>query len=228
MGATTRVDRLTSVTPELSQVWYAAYGSNLHSDRFAYYIRGGRAPGGSRTYPGCRDQTPPRSSVPAMIPGRVYFALESKTWTGGMAFYDPDAPGQAAVRAYLISVGQFSDVAAQEMVREPGADLDLTAVLKTGREEFGAGRYETLICPGQINGIPVVTFTAPWHLDDVEFQRPAHRYLRYLAMGLRESHSWDVAQIARYLSNCPGALGTWDADEIEQLLAEDPQAPAVR
>ncbi|MGW8332136.1 hypothetical protein ACWGLE_30040, partial [Streptomyces sp. NPDC055897] len=36
-------------------VWYASYGSNMHLDRLAHYIEGGRPAGAARSYPGCRD-----------------------------------------------------------------------------------------------------------------------------------------------------------------------------
>ena len=85
-------------------LWYVAYGSNLHAARLDWYLRGGRPPGGLRTYPGCRDCRPPRRTVPALIPGGVYFAGESRAWTGGMAFYDPQLPGRAAARGYLVAV----------------------------------------------------------------------------------------------------------------------------
>lgn len=43
-----------------------------------------------------------------------------------MAFYDPEAPGEVAARAYLITAEQFVDVLAQETLRLPGMALDLT------------------------------------------------------------------------------------------------------
>ena len=47
-------------------VWYVAYGSNLSQDRFACYVQGGRADRRARrSYPGCRDRTPPRSTSSA-------------------------------------------------------------------------------------------------------------------------------------------------------------------
>ncbi|MFE3581629.1 hypothetical protein [Streptomyces vinaceus] len=79
-------------------------------------------------------------------------------------------------------------------------DLDLTTVLREGRYEVGPGRYETLICPGTIEGIPVLTFTAPWTLQDVVVLKPSAAYLRYLAA-------------------CPGAAGNWTANQVLELLA---------
>ncbi|MFE0383681.1 histone deacetylase [Streptomyces bungoensis] len=199
-------------------VWYAAFGSNMHLARLTYYLLGGRPPNGRRTYPGCRDGRPPERTVPVMLPGELYFALESQAWTGGMAFYDPNATDQMAARAYLLTAEQFSDIAAQEMYRDPGVMLDLTKVLATGRDEMGPGRYETLVCPGYLDGHPVLTFTAPWGIDDVEWNPPAANYLRHLGSGLAEAHGWPTRQIADYLATRPGATGYWTTDGVTELL----------
>lgn len=202
----------------MDRVWYAAYGSNMNRARFEFYLAGGRPPGSARSYPGCRDGALPGASVPVLMAGQVYFALESAAWTGGMAFYDPGAAGVAAGRAYLMSLGQFSDVAAQEMHRVPTADLDLAQVLSTGRAALGSGRYETLVYVGDIEEFPVLTFTAPWAVGDVEASRPSERYLMMLAAGLAESHGWLPSAVAEYLADLPGARGAWGASEILQLL----------
>ncbi|MFJ2216695.1 histone deacetylase [Streptomyces sp. NPDC101062] len=201
------------------QVWYTSYGSNTHLGRLAHYINGGRPPGASRVHPGCRDRRPPAASVPVELPGALYFATESDLWGGGRAFYDPDAPGRVLARAHLVTVGQFSDIAAQEMYREPGTDLDLTRALTTGRQTLGDGRYETLVRAGTRDGLPLLTFTAPWHLHDVPGNPPSAVYLAHLYAGLRETGAWDPATIAAYLAACPGAAGHWSAADVAALGA---------
>ncbi|WP_327284229.1 MULTISPECIES: histone deacetylase [unclassified Streptomyces] len=207
------------VAPE--RVWYASYGSNMHMDRLAAYLVGGTLPGATRTYPGCRDRRAPERSLAVELAGRLYFATESPVWTGGRAFYDPTAPGRTRGRAHLVTIGQLSDIAAQEMYEEPGTDLDLTVVLREGRHEVGPGRYETLICPGAIEGVPVLTFTAPWTLRDVDTTVPSAAYLRHLAGGLLESGSWEERHIADYLAASPGAAGSWTARQVLRLLTAD-------
>ncbi|MFI5861453.1 histone deacetylase [Streptomyces sp. NPDC051546] len=203
------------------RVWYAAYGSNMHAARLAAYIAGGTPPGAARSYPGCRDRRTPERSIAVRLDGCLYFATESPVWTGGRGFYDPSAPGSLLGRAHLLTVGQVSDIAAQEMYREPGTDLDLARVLRDGRDTAGAGRYETLVCPGTVEGIPVLTFTAPWSLRDVEPRPPAAAYLRHLAGGLLESGPWREREIADYLSACPGASGHWTPRQVLGLLAAE-------
>ncbi|MFI0215892.1 histone deacetylase [Streptomyces lydicus] len=230
-GSPETVDALRR-TPRL---WYAAYGSNMHIQRLTCYLAGGRPPGGLRDHPGCRDPRGPARTAAVMLPGRLYFATESQVWTGGRAFYEPaggpghagrggdgsaGAPPEVPARAYLLTAEQFSDVAAQEMYREPGEDLDLGEVLTHGRARIGPGRYETLVCAGLLDGAPVVTLTAPWSADDgtVRPNPPSAAYLEHIAAGIIESHGWSPLRAAAYLASCPGARGHWTAADIAALL----------
>jgi hypothetical protein len=202
----------------LDPLWYAAYGSNMDPARFACYLSGGRPSGASRHYPGCRDASHPRRSRPLTLPGGIYFALESRTWTGGMAFYDPLLPGSAAARAYLVTAAQFADIAAQEMHREPGQPLDLIAsAVSDGSARTGPGRYETLVCPSVVEGHPVLTFTAPWRAGEVPFTPPAPAYLSTIARGLRDTHGWDATRVAGYLADLPGVAGHWEWVDLLNL-----------
>lgn len=185
-------------------VWYVSYGSNMLAERFQLYLAGGQLAG--HTYPGCRDPRRPRLDRPCELPGGIYFATRSLVWGGGRAFYDPSLPAMTAGRAYLITAAQFSDLLAQEMYREPGADLDLSPVLATGRVQLGPGRYETLLHVGDHDGHPMLTFTAPWTAAGVPHVPPAPAYLDTLAAGIRESHGWPDERIASYLS---GGAGSW-------------------
>lgn len=219
----TTARRVQSVRPEgtaPAQVWYAAYGSNMHMNRLMYYLGGGQPPGASRNYPGCRDSRPPALSVPVELRGALYFATESPVWSGGRAFYDPYATGRLYARAHLVTVEQFSDIAAQEMYREPGTDLDLTEVLRGGMAALGRGPYETLVCPGSLHGLPLLTFTAPWTVGEAEWLAPAPAYLRHLARGLLEAGAWDVPAVSAYLQACPGAAGHWSARQVADLLTQ--------
>jgi hypothetical protein len=138
-----RVKALQTIDPTLptdhhpEQVWYTSYGSNMHLDRLAAYIQGGRPPGAAREYPGCRNPAMPAQSMPVELTGALYFATESPVWGGGRAFYDPEVSGRVLARAHLVTVDQFSDIAAQEMYREPGAGVDLVDVMTQGRAVLG-------------------------------------------------------------------------------------------
>ncbi|MFI2693265.1 histone deacetylase [Kitasatospora sp. NPDC018619] len=195
-----------------------AYGSNLRAARLAHYLCGGRPEGALREHPGCRDTRPPRRTVATALPGTLYFAGTSPTWGGGSAFYDPAQPGEVPCRAYLLTLGQFSDVAAQEIRRSPGADLDLAPLLATGRVELGPGRYETLLRVGESDGHPLLTFTAARGAAGAELNAPAPPYLRTLAAGLAESHGWGPWHAAGYLATRPGAAGHWTPSRVAALL----------
>lgn len=188
----------------MSDLWYAAYGSNLDRDRFTTYLSGGRPIGAARHYPGARDPRPPSDDRALRLPGRIFFAGRSLTWGGGMAFYDPDAEGTVYARAYRITAGQFSDLAAQEMRREPGSDLDLGPVLAARRHSYGPGRYETLHLVGELEQRPVLTFTAPVDHGLVS-NPPAPDYLATITRGLRECHALSDEAVADYLdAACDG------------------------
>jgi hypothetical protein len=198
------------------QIWYVSYGSNMHIARLGRYLAG------------CRDSRPPMRSVPVEVPGTVYFATESAVWTGGRAFYDPDAAGVARARAHLITAEQLSDIVAQEMAAAPGpgADLDLSGVLEHGRAAVGPGRYETLVRAGELDGLPLLTFTAPWGVYDIGWNPPAAAYLGHIATGLLEAGAWEADSIAGYLGRLPGCAGHWGAEEIAAVVqgADDPDA----
>lgn len=203
----------------MMHVWYAAYGSNLDRDRFLCYLRGGRPSGASRTYPGARDGTAPVRDVPMTLPGEVFFAWDSPTWGGGIAFYHAGLDGGAAARAYLVTEQQFSDVAAQEMHRPPGADLDLTTVLDSRRHDTAPGRYESLHLVGEVEGHPVLTFTTP---DPAALQPnpPSEAYLATIVRGLLDSHGLDDAAVCDYLLARPGVRPGWAAPRLATLVEQ--------
>lgn len=206
-------DTIGGMQPETKapEVWYVSYGSNLSKDRFLRYLQGGRPSGAAVTYAGARDRREPVADRPVDLPGRVYFAGESPTWGGGVAFYDHDTPGRTAARAYRITAGQFVDVAAQEMHRLPAEGDPLEEVvaggLRAGRHAAGPGHYETLIEVGHHEGLPMLTFTAPHGSDAVPHTRPRPAYLAMLAQGLQESRNWTTNQIDAYLDGVVAAPG---------------------
>lgn len=222
-------------------VWYVGYGSNLSAARLGCYLRGGRAPGAARTQPGSRDATPPRADRPVDLPGTVYFAWQSPTWGGGIAFYDhaaplPDEDGgstgtsgedgprtSGAGRGFLLGRDQVVDLLTQEMHRLPGVDpdpeLDLDAVLAGRPQVLGGGRYERVEPLPPIDGLPALTLTSPTFLADTPTTAPSAGYLRVLAEGLADSRGWDAAASGRYLARLPGAAGAWSPAGVVAALA---------
>lgn len=180
-----------------------SYGSNMARARLACYLTGGRPPGARRDYPGARDRTLPSEDRAVHLPGRVWFGGESTVWGGGMAFYDHDAVGPTPARAYRITTAQLADVAAQEMHRSPAPDDPLEAALVTGiegRHAAGPGRYETLVAVGRLDGLPMLTFTAPHGYAEAPHAAPSAAYVAMIGAGLREAHGWSDAEVAAYLA----------------------------
>lgn len=238
------------------RVWYASYGSNLHSDRFMNYIEGGQPEGSRRTYEGCDDKTPPRSDIPIRFAGaRPHFALTSRVWGGGIAFIDAQKgeTAQGLGRAYDISIDQFDQVVSMENGGSAkwARRLDLDEVLATGRSVLGTGSYETLLHIGDYQGAPVLTFTAPFSTKDattrkgyitrkpaagtdqrpirmpVMTNKPSAAYLRMIGGGLKETFGMDEVQQADYLRGCPGG-DRWTRQQMVRILrGETPDPPTA-
>ncbi len=115
--------------------------------------------------------------MPVEIPGSIFFAGVSRVWGGGRAFYDPDAPGTVAARAFLVTQEQFEDIRAQE----PACD-------------------DRLVVLGHRAGVTMCTFTTRARGDVVSRNPPTQAYLATIADGLREAHDWDDTQVMQYLS----------------------------
>jgi hypothetical protein len=99
-------------------------------------------------------------------------------------------------------------------------DLDLVDVLTQGRAVLGEGRYETLVCAGQVDDMPVLTFTAPWGMNEVQWVFPSAAYVRFPGSGLLSAGAWDSDGVASYVAACPGAAGHWSEQGIADLLAD--------
>lgn len=122
-----------------------------------------------------------------------------------MAFYDAEATGEVAARAYLITTEQFVDVLAQETRRPPGMTLDLEPFFQGDCYGEGVGGYPLLVRVGERRGLPLVTFTRPRPTES-PLAAPSAPYLAAMAIGLREAHGWSEVQIDRYLSELPGVI----------------------
>ncbi|PWH07368.1 histone deacetylase [Brachybacterium endophyticum] len=203
--------------PASELVWYVSYGSNMNAERLACYIEGGRPPGALIGYTGARDPAPPRDSAGVMLPGRLHFALRSRVWDGGIGFYDHEAEGPTPARAFLVTIEQFADVAAQEMHRPVQADDPVEALVRedlgpsapTGaRVAVGPGHYETLLRVGERDGLPMLTFTSPVGATGMTATQPTPAYLDMLAEGLRQAHGWDRERANAYFADRGADLET--------------------
>ena len=185
-------------------VWYAAYGSNMSAERLGCYLHGGCPPGGLREHEGARDPSPPRAVRAVRIPYALYFADSSRVWTGGKAFVSSVTNGSSLARAWLLRREQFEDIAGQESGRGPlGCALDQLAPGE--HADLGDGPYDRVLSCGEVDGVPMVTFTHP---DSPAPRAPSAPYLRILAQGLEEGHGLTTRGCASYLATARGIGAT--------------------
>jgi hypothetical protein len=196
-----------NIVMERRLIWYASYGSNLYAERFACYIAGGRPHGATQTYVGARDKTLPLDAVALETSHQLYFSGESRVWGGSTAFIDtkPVAGVVGLALAYLIGWDQFEDVVAQENGRRTASiEIEDHDLISGFSRQIGPGRYENLLCTQRLNDRPVVTFTAPWSMEDVTPAAPSVGYLAMLIGGLREAHDLTNEEVTSYLGSAPG------------------------
>jgi hypothetical protein len=198
-------------------IWYAAYGSNCLSVRFEAYLTGGRASGTARGERGARDPRPPRESARFWIPHGVRFVGDSTKWDGGgVAFLDHRRERSAPGRIYLITRGQFEDIAAQESRRDRVA-LPYDDLVPGEVHAIGSSWYDGLLPLEPIGGVPVATFTSPLPLRDRPSSPPSAAYLGTIVRGLMEVHSLTLPELAGHLLDSPGVAAGWTAEEIIEL-----------
>lgn len=214
-------------------VWYAAYGSNIHRDRFMEYITGGTSKYNGQQHPGCRDRSDPIRDRATTLDRQLYFAKSSTSWAGGVAFVRPEPGSGAAVgRAYLITEQQFLDIATQELGRRPGDPglafdyayaeknpecylnpADPSKPVSPGRQLW----YARVLRLGTHESWPVLTLTGEWE-GIAGGNAPSRQYLVTIATGLREISKLPRAAIIDYFSRCVGVKDRLSRTLLERWL----------
>ncbi|MFZ8784297.1 hypothetical protein [Thermocrinis sp.] len=160
----------------MEYVLYAAYGSNLLTERLLTYIKGGKFRGLPKWHTGCPDKTEPVSLGWKRIPYRVYFGGYSRWWHGGVAFLspemEPDREYHAVVRLWKMKREQYECVKSQE-----------------GKS------YAKEINLGTLDGLDILTFTSEKKLN---YNSPSKLYLDVLKEGLKETTGWTDEEIDKY------------------------------
>lgn len=210
---------MNGLTRDKRYVWYASYGSNLSTERFLCYIRGGKPEGSDKEEVGCRDQSLPLKQRSHIMHYPLYFAKNSIRWQKqGVAFIGltKDENHKTYSRKYLITEDQFSDVVKQE---NNGIDLEinLTEVKKSQYKTLRDSWYGTILYIGEEDGYPIFTFTADWDLD-VPFNKPSEQYLSMIIEGLQRNVKLSPSEIVDYLMLKPGVSGNYSKVEIERLI----------
>lgn len=113
----------------------------------------------------CTDTTPPVEDRPFEFDHPVFFAGKSIIWDGkGKAFLDMEKDGHAFGRIYKITRDQYHEVKYME-----GSD------------------YQRMVDLGELDGIPVVTFTYD-RSPDPKRAVPSLEYLNTILDGLKETY----------------------------------------
>lgn len=198
-------------------VWYAAYGSNLFSERLLTYLEGGRFGANTWNHPGARDSSPPLAERADFLPHQLVFARKSPAWNkGGVAFLHPrrDAAQQTLGRLWKVTAQQFEDI-----VRQENRDPELTIPWDTIADEpvVGTGWYGRLLHLGTRDELPVLTCTIDDHGISGATVTPDESYLAALVAGLHETYHLGRQGVAKYLAGCPGVSGTWSKNRLMKL-----------
>jgi hypothetical protein len=160
----------------MEYVLYAAYGSNLLTERLLTYIKGGKFRGLPKWHTGCPDKTEPVSLGWKRIPYRVYFGGYSRWWHGGVAFLsteiEPNTEYHAVVRLWKMKREQYECVKSQE-----------------------GESYAKEIKLGTLDGLEILTFTSEKKLN---YNPPSKLYLDVLKEGLKETTGWTDEEIDKY------------------------------
>ncbi len=187
----------------MSELWYAAYGSNIHEQRFLCYLQGGKPTYGKVEMHGATDPSPPSENRVISIPHALYFSLpdgrkDTANWGyGGVAFVEArsDQSVETLCRIWKISEDQYEEVRAQE-----GA----------------AYKYELDL--GEIDGLPVRSFT---HEHSIEKRMPpSESYLATIALGLKEAYQLNTLELFDYFSALGGIQGKLSPDLLLEMLQD--------
>lgn len=204
-----------------SKIWYACYGSNILEERFLCYICGGTPAGAFKNFEGCRDKSKPEASGKIQIPYELYFAKKSVTWNGGgIGFLKPakDNSRLSLGRKYLISADQFSELVQQELLSEEEVEIDFSELERIKRYDCKPkGRYSRLLYLGEENGIPIISFTSEFYLED-QINAPNPAYLTTIIRGLREIYKMTDNELYSYFKDIEGIKNTPLRKELPEII----------
>ncbi|MBM7602952.1 hypothetical protein JOC75_000922 [Metabacillus crassostreae] len=203
-------------------VWYASYGSNINNDRFLCYIKGGKPNGSSKIEEGCRDRSLPIKESIHILKHPLYFAKNSGRWNNqGVAFIglNQEPTCVSYSKKYLITTEQFMDIVKQE---NDGIEFELNLQSIQERNSYVFNEhswYGNILYLGSDNDYPIYTFTAPWDINEVEWNKPSHSYLSTIIKGLKKDYS--NTDVFDYFLTKPGIKENYQADELFKLIEED-------
>lgn len=203
-----------------THIWYASYGSNISIERFMCYIQGGKPGGATRTYLGCKDQSPPINQKPIKIPNELYFAKSADVWNGGgVCFINPEKSENVVTlgNMYLITRQQFLEIVQQENNTDEPIEIDFKKIQTEESEIVRENSwYGNLLYLGEEDNAPIFTFTNENFLAD-EINSPNQHYLKTIIKGLINSHKLNNTELEAYFLSKKGLDKTIITEVINQL-----------
>jgi succinyl-diaminopimelate desuccinylase len=228
-----KLARSLNAAGEPAYVWYAAYAAGLSRDNFMHYIAGGKPENATHTFTGCRDNTEPKKDLFISLPHELYFSGKSKTWDSSLATLDVNqtANARTIARAYLITVEQLEDLAAQENWHKDPLRLPLAKAMQQGHAtiegaagtEYGA--YSELLYCGVRDGHPIFTLTSM--RARLPYRAPSEAYTRNLCKGLAENTQMNLEAVVDYVSSRPGIAGHYKKQAVAKLYKEATDEPGA-
>lgn len=171
-------------------LWYVAYGSNLSPVRLQRYLAR------------CAPVGEPLDRCPTTLPHRLFFAHESRLWTGGTAFIDPrrDPDAGTLAMAWLLRRDQFLGVLARENGCEELAEVVDHDDLEPGETVLvDRGRYGLVVGCDSPDDRPALTFTTSEEPRPAPTQ-PAAAYVDTIVSGLVTGHGLTEVDARAYVA----------------------------
>ena len=199
------------------KIWYTCYGSNLFTDRFITYIKGGIVPGTSIVETGCRDKSNPIAIEKFILPYELFFAGHSARWNKqGVGFISsvPNSNVKTYGKRYLITKEQFSDVVCQEnnIAKEAFGSIYIPEFNEVGDKIlFPNNSYGRVVCVGFDNDIPILTFTSVKETLETA-TIPSIEYLNMIANGIHQTHQLSKEEIVNYFLGLTGVRDEYSKD----------------
>ncbi|HSW79249.1 MAG TPA: M20/M25/M40 family metallo-hydrolase [Candidatus Saccharimonadales bacterium] len=220
--------KLLNTANKPAYVWYATFGSGLDKERFMKYVEGGRPEGASFVLPGCRDKTPPIKDLFISLPYELYFSGNTDRYmdAGGMANLDVkrSAKSHTIARAYLITIEQFEDIAAQENYQGKPVRLPLTKAINAGYSPIanieGDSVYDVLLYGGTRDRIPIFSLTSL--RPRISYAVPGPAYTHFLCKGLSQNPKLNTESAVDYLASRPGIAGHYSKEDISEFFKTKP------
>jgi succinyl-diaminopimelate desuccinylase len=203
-------------------VWYVTYGAGLSKENFSCLITGGKPLGGRKEYVGCRDRSMPLKDTFISLPHEIYFTGDAHYWGGAHAYLNTavEKSAHTLARAYLITVEQLEDIAAQENIQNKPLRLPLAPTIRDGHAPInhitGEQPYDQLMYCGLEGNIPMFTLTSMQ--QDAPRRMPSEAYAKVLCTGLSQNPDFDTDSAIDFATSSSSLAGHFKKQTITKIF----------